>query len=125
LEVTGAAGGTARLTRVVHVGRRHATLTIESEPENLTVYIDGVERGRTPLTVELDRDLVHVRSGTTGWASGRPTLTCASRPRCEFLWSCAEGGLPRRGGKTAAPAPSPAPGRGGTRHSAKLFSSLM
>lgn len=61
MEVTGAAGGTARLTRVVHVGRRHATLTIESEPENLTVYIDGVERGRTPLTVELDRDLVHVR----------------------------------------------------------------
>lgn len=61
LQVTDGMGRMARLTRVVHVGRRHATLTIESDPDNLTVYIDGIERGRTPLTVELDRDLVHVR----------------------------------------------------------------
>src|SRR5690606_18691117 len=54
-------GRVARLIRVVHVGQRHAALTVESDPDNLTVYIDGVERGRTPLTIELDPGVVHVR----------------------------------------------------------------
>lgn len=61
LQVADGAGRVARLIRVVHVGQRHAALTVESDPDNLTVYIDGVERGRTPLTIELDPGVVHVR----------------------------------------------------------------
>lgn len=61
LQVTDRLGRLARLTRVVHVGQRRATLIIESDPEDLTVYVDGVERGRTPMTLELDPGHVHVR----------------------------------------------------------------
>lgn len=31
-------------------------VTFESEPEGATVYIDGVQRGRTPTTIEVNRD---------------------------------------------------------------------
>lgn len=47
-------GRMAQLTRVVQVGKGLVRVVLESEPSDVTVYIDGMERGRTPLTLELE-----------------------------------------------------------------------
>lgn len=50
-------GRMSQAKQVIHVGRqvgqRLVRVVIESEPSGVTVYVDGIERGRTPLTLDL------------------------------------------------------------------------
>lgn len=54
LRITDSFGRMSQHTEVVQIGKGLVHVTIESEPSDLAVYIDGVERGRTPVTLELE-----------------------------------------------------------------------
>lgn len=61
LRVSDAMGRSARVTRQVIVGPGLVTVVIDSEPEDLTVFIDGNVFGRTPLTLELEPERYELR----------------------------------------------------------------
>lgn len=56
-----ALGRVAKMTRIVRVGTDgNTTLVIHSEPSGLTVYIDGVRQGQTPLELQVEPGIRNV-----------------------------------------------------------------
>lgn len=54
LRITDSFGRMSQHTEVVQVGKGLVHVTIESEPSDLAVYVDGLLLGRTPVTLELE-----------------------------------------------------------------------
>lgn len=61
LRVSDTMGRMAQHTEVVQIGRGLVRVVLESEPADLQVIINGIDRGRTPLTLELEPERHRVR----------------------------------------------------------------